>query len=181
MADTQCMKNLRRLTYAVHFVLACVVAFGLLQKTVSAQTPTKETSRGQLEGKLTAPLLAEGEPPPKNIDPRQDPLVSFRSAKLIFVRSSSLLVGKSVVEEKLQKRPEFKSLGLMITRDIDDADLVLELKHDLFTMYVYTAFDPKTSLVVASGKLSSLGGTVAGKVAKRFMKQLVKARAGLSQ
>jgi hypothetical protein len=32
-------------------------------------------------------------------------------------------------------------------------------------------------MVVASGKLSSLGGTVAGKVAKRFLKQVMQARA----
>jgi hypothetical protein len=43
-------------------------------------------------------------------------------------------------------------------------------------MYVYTAIDPRTSIVVATGKLSLVGGTVAGKVAKRFLKQIVKAR-----
>jgi hypothetical protein len=43
-------------------------------------------------------------------------------------------------------------------------------------MYVYTAIDARTSIIVASGKLSSLGGTVAGKVAKRFLKEMVRAR-----
>ena len=103
---------------------------------------------------------------------------SLRSAKRIFVYSTSLLVGQSVIESKLRNRPEFQTLGLMITRDANDADLILEVHHDLFTKYVFTAVDPSTNVVVASGKLSSLGGTVAGKVAKRFMKQLVKARTG---
>ena len=105
------------------------------------------------------------------------PVESLRSAKLIYVRSESVLVGQSVIESKLRKRPEFQQLGLMITRDLAGADLILEVKHDILTKYVFTAVDPRTNIVVASGKLSSLGGTVAGKVAERFMKQLMRARA----
>src|SRR4030095_10411402 len=84
-----------------------------------------------------------------------DPLASLRSAKLIYVKSSSLLVGNSVIEEKLQKRAEFSQMGLVITRDPDAADLILEVHHDVFTKYVYTAIDPKSNIVVAGGKLSS--------------------------
>lgn len=108
-------------------------------------------------------------------EPIRDPAKILRSAKIIYVKSSSILVGAEVVETKLRKRSEFKQLGLVVTRNEGEADLILELKHDLFTMYVYTAIDPRTSTVVASGKLSSLGGTVAGKVAKRFMKQMMQA------
>jgi hypothetical protein len=106
-----------------------------------------------------------------------DAVAALRSAKTIYVKSSSVLVGASVVETKLQKRPEFSQMGLVITRDEAAADLILELEHDVFTKYVYTAIDRKTNTVVASGKLSSLGGTVAGKVAKRFLKQMLQARA----
>ena len=105
-----------------------------------------------------------------------DPVASLRSAKLIYVKSSSVLVGASVVEEKLQKRREFSQMGLVITRDPEAADLILELHHDVFTKYVYTAVDARTRIVVAGGKLSSLGGTVAGKVAKRFLQEVMKAR-----
>jgi hypothetical protein len=106
-----------------------------------------------------------------------DPVASLRSAKLIYVKSSTILVGTSVIEEKLQKRPEFSQLGLIITRDPDAADLILEVDHDVFTKFVYTAVDARTKILVAGGKLSSLGGTVAGKVAKRFLKEVMKARA----
>jgi len=106
-----------------------------------------------------------------------DPLASLRGARLIYVDSSSLLVGHSVIEEKLQQRREFSQLGLAITRDANEADLILEVHHDLFTKYVYTAVDRRSKIIVASGKLSSLGGTVAGKVAKRFLKDVMKARA----
>lgn len=101
----------------------------------------------------------------------------LRSAKTIYVTSTSILVRPAVIESKLRKRSEFQRLGLLITRDPAEADLVLEVRHDLFTKYVFTAVDTRTNIVVASGKLSSLGGTVAGKVAKRFMKQVMKARA----
>jgi hypothetical protein len=120
---------------------------------------------------------ASAQAPEKGQAVPTDPIAALRSAKFIYVQSSSVLVGVSVIEEKLQKRAEFSQMGLVITRDINAADLILEVHHDLFTKYVYTAIDTKTSMVVASGKLSSLGGTVAGKVAKRFLKQVMKARA----
>ena len=96
-----------------------------------------------------------------------------RSVTKVFVRSKALLVRGAVVEEKLMKRPEFNQLNLAITRDESDADIILELRHDLLTKYVYSAVDTRTNSVVAGGKVSSLGGTVAGKVAKRFCKQLL--------
>lgn len=90
----------------------------------------------------------------------------------VFVRSKALLVKAPVVEDKLMKRPEFAQMGLVLTRDLMDADIVLELRHDILTKYVYSAVDAHTQIVLAGGKVSSLGGTVAGKVAKRFLKQL---------
>jgi len=173
------MRNLLKLIFLGQFAAACLLTFGLPSQSTSAQSPTKENARVQLEGKSEASADESG--PPVMSQTTQKPPTSLSSAKFIYVHSSSLLVGKSVVEEKLSKRPEFQRLGLMITRDISEADLVLELHHDLFTMYVYSAVDPHTNVVVASGKLSSLGGTVAGKVAKRFMKQMAKARSGLSE
>lgn len=114
------------------------------------------------------PTLAQSNPPP-------NPKAILRAAKRIYVTSSSLVVGEAVIESKLRKRKEFEQFGLVITRDAGNADLILEVRHDIFTKYVYTAIDPNTNIVVASGKLSSLGGTVAGKVAKRFMKEIAKA------
>ena len=60
------------------------------------------------------------------------------SSRRVLVRSKSLLVRGAVVEEKLLKNTEFKQLGLSITRDESDADIILELRHDLLTMYVFT-------------------------------------------
>jgi hypothetical protein len=151
----------------VFLATALLLMFGLYPKTTLAQAPPAD--QGILDSNA-APKMAR----PRVTSP--DPEAILRSAKIILVKSSSLLVNEAVIETKLRKRSEFKELGLVITREWYDADLVLELKHDLFTMYVYTVIDAHSSIVVASGKLSSLGGTVAGKVAKRFMKQMVNAR-----
>jgi len=94
----------------------------------------------------------------------------------VYVHSTSLLVGAAVVEEKLLNDSDFIRLGFAITRDPRDADLLLELRHDVLTKYVFTVIDAKTLTVIAGGKLSSLGGTVAGKVAQRFVKELSAAK-----
>src|SRR5215471_1275388 len=62
----------------------------------------------------------------------------------VFVRSKALLVKASVVEDKLMKRPEFAQMGLVLTRDPIDADIILELRHDVVTKYVYSAVDART-------------------------------------
>lgn len=97
---------------------------------------------------------------------------SAMTPRKVFVRSKALLVRAAVVEDKLMKRNEFTQMGLVLTRNEADADIILELRHDVLTKYVYSAVDTKTQTVIAGGKVSSLGGTVAGKVAKRFLKQL---------
>ena len=96
------------------------------------------------------------------------------STRRVFVRSKSLLVRAAVVEDKLLKRPEFAQLGFVITREESDADLIFELRHDLLTKYVFSVVDAKTQTLLASGKVSSLGGTVAGKVAKRFVRDMAR-------
>jgi hypothetical protein len=138
---------------------------------ISGVSQTQNKSQlSELTGKALPVVTNTNTPQPTK------PSNALREGKLIYVKSSSLLVGDSVVEEKLLARREFQAMGLMITRDPTQADIVLELHHDIFTKYVYSAIDSRTSLVIAGGKLSSLGGTVAGKVAERFLKQLMRAR-----
>lgn len=160
-------------------MLITVLSF-VWSSTGQGQSIGKEMDQQPLVGKTVAISRAtpEVQETPVIVPQISDPATSLRTAKFIFVRSTSLLVGTAVVEEKLRKRQEFQQLGLLVTRDVRTADLILEVRHDLFTMYVYTAIDPRTRVVVASGKLSSLGGTVAAKVAERFMKQLIVARRG---
>jgi len=175
------------------FQLALIGLLCMMSGTVAGQTRPRSTvgkpaaepiasEVNQVASPVVASPVSSPSATPVDLSARPtrpaNPIASIKNAKLIFVRSHSLLVGQSVIETKLRNRKEFQQLGLMITRDEAAADLILEVKHDVFTKYVFTAIDPSTNVVVASGKLSSLGGTVAGKVAERFMKQIVKARTG---
>ncbi len=150
----------------VAFVAICSDA-GLAQDTVSKSLPQPSDTAATRQRRTSSES--------------EDAVIVFstkpevpRAGRRVFVRSNSLLVRGAVVEDKLLKRPEFQQLGFVITRELSDADLVLELRHDLFTMYVFTVVDAKTETVLASGKLSSLGGTVADKVAKRFVKEMMR-------
>lgn len=118
---------------------------------------------------ITTATIAQAQSTTPNESAQRARIVNGRR---VFVRSTALLVRAAVVEDKLLKNSEFKQLGFVITRDPRDADLVLELRHDLLTMYVFTVTETRTLTVIAGGKLSSLGGTVAGKVAKRFVKEM---------
>jgi hypothetical protein len=150
-------------------MIASVLLICMLAGSAKSQTQSKDLESQALGGKTISIVAAKG-------TALASPVESLKNAKMIYVTSSSLFVGRSVIEDKLKKRKEFDRLGLSITRDADAADLVVHVEHDLFSMYTYTVLDPHSQILVATGKLSSLGGTVAGKVAKRFMKQMVEAR-----
>jgi hypothetical protein len=162
------------------FLVTLFALVSVFSTTAAGQLPDQEQGaepivvRPRLAEKavVVVPEVKQGPTPAVYADTN----AALRSAKMIYVKSTSLLVGVPVIEAKLQKRSEFSQLCLVITRDVEEADLILVVEHDVFTKYTYTAIHKETEIVVASGKLSSLGGTVAGKVAKRFLKQVVKAR-----
>ena len=99
-----------------------------------------------------------------------------RSVRYIYVRSLSALVTTEDIENKLRRHPDFQRLGMVVTRQEMDADLILEVRRSVLTKFVFSAIEPRRLILVASGKLSSLGGTVDDKVATRFMKQIVMLR-----
>jgi hypothetical protein len=146
-----------RLVLAAAIIVVC--AGGIFAQTSIVTTAPPAGDTGTRPRRFTTEELSVKRP-------------AMRTERRVFVRSKSLLVRAAVVEDKLLKRPEFRQLGFVLTRDESDADLILDLRHDLFTMYVFIVVDAKTSIVVMGGKLSSLGGTVAGKVAKRFVKEM---------
>jgi len=156
-----------RLLAIVTFIAICSDA-GLAQDTVSKSLPQQSDTTATRQRRT----FSESDDTVIIFDAKQE--VPRKAGRRVFVRSASLLVRGAVVEDKLLKRPEFQQLGFLITRELSEADLILELRHDLFTMYVFTVVDAKAGLVLASGKLSSLGGTVADKVAKRFVKEMMK-------
>jgi hypothetical protein len=111
-----------------------------------------------------------------NAAPVTDPATILRNAKIIYIRKKTIYIEAPELENELLKRPEFQRWGLAITRNEVDADLIIEVGHKIFTRFVYTVIDPRTNIVVASGKLSSLGGTLSTKIAKRVIEQMQRVR-----
>src|ERR1051326_9162861 len=89
---------------------------------------------------LIVPIIANAQDQSSNETKQRERIVTTRR---VLVRSTSLLVRAAVVEDKLLKNSQFKQMGFAITRDPRDADFVIELRHDLFTMYVFTVVDAK--------------------------------------
>ena len=138
---------------------------------VAQETPNEPLLQVQpySESGLRRARLAESIKSPEDV---------ARSVRYVYVRSLSALVTAEDIENKLRRHPDFQRLGMMVTRQEMDADLILEVRRSILTKFVFTAVDPKTLILIASGKLSSLGGTVDEKVANRFMKQIIALRAG---
>ena len=108
---------------------------------------------------------------------QEDPAAILAAARLLYVRSRTGLVKSEVIESELQKRSELQQAGLLLTRDPNAADLRMEVRRSNFTTeYPYVVINTKTQIVVASGKVNSLFGTAAAKIAKGFAKQVKQAR-----
>ncbi len=95
------------------------------------------------------------------------------SAKTIFIRTKSVYFKPATLENALLKRAEFQQWGLAISREKEDADLIIEVDRKLFTTsFVYSVIDPRNKRVVASGRVNSIGGTVEGKISDSFIKRM---------
>lgn len=113
---------------------------------------------------------------------KYDPNAILRSAKTVLVRSKSAFFKSSALENKLTNNAEFRNWGMVVTKDLLDADLIIEIGRKAFTTsFIYNVIDPKTNRVVASGKVNSIGGTVEDKISNSFIKKLRSARAASVQ
>jgi hypothetical protein len=107
-----------------------------------------------------------------------DPLTIMRSARTIFVRSMTVYLEAEQLESELGKRPEFKSLELVLVKDEQMADIKLEINRAEFSFnYAFTATNPSTSMVIAGGKVTAWNGSFAApRIAKDFLKQVLASR-----
>lgn len=98
-------------------------------------------------------------------------------SKTIFVESRSEFVKNAEVENALRSQPEFKQWKLEIVSRRELADLVVEIHRTPFTTnFPFRVIDSVSLRVVMSGEVSSLFGTVSGRVARSMMKQMRKYR-----
>ncbi|HVF57521.1 MAG TPA: hypothetical protein VM934_15305 [Pyrinomonadaceae bacterium] len=104
-----------------------------------------------------------------------DPAAVMRAARVIIVHSKSAFVNETEVEDSLRKRKEFRAWGLALTRNDAEADLVIEINRKALTRrFTFTVLDPRTMLVVTSGKTRSVlfGKKIPNKIAEKFMNRL---------
>lgn len=131
---------------------------------------------------ILSPLTSVGNPQSASNDPQTEathasPNEVLRSAQTIFIRSNSVYFKASTLENSLLQQEEFQQWGIAITRDENDADLIIEVGRKVFTTsFIYSVIDPKHKRVVASGRVNSIGGTVEGKISGSFMKKMRAAR-----
>lgn len=156
--------------------LAGAFAFVLLVSTAAAGQGFKGARANTIEATAHAVRLSSQQTSESSAARAIDPVTILRQAKLIYVRKKTVYIEATELEHELRKRAEFQRWGLAITRNEADADLILEVNRKVFTRFVYSVIDPRTNTVVASGKLSSLGGTLSTKIAKRFIEQMQRVR-----
>jgi mono/diheme cytochrome c family protein len=103
----------------------------------------------------------------------------LRSARTVFFRSESVYLRPELVENALRGRAEFQSLDIVIVKDRNAADLVIDLNRPLFTFdYTWSVMHRQTSALVASGKVTAFNGAgAAPKIAKELIKQMQSSRA----
>ncbi|HYP54248.1 MAG TPA: hypothetical protein VEQ42_11940 [Pyrinomonadaceae bacterium] len=130
------------------------------------------------------PSREQGEPPsplpqtPARIFGDADPATILRNARAVYIRTKSVYFKSSELENELRRHPEFHQMSLVVTRDEANADLVVEVGRKVFTTrFVYTVIDPRSQLVLMSGKVSSVGGTAADKIAGEFVRKILALRA----
>ncbi len=95
----------------------------------------------------------------------------LRTARSVYVRSNTVFVKAPEVEDSLRKRKEFRAWGMMVTRNLADADLVIEIERKSLTRrFTFTVLDARSMTVLTSGKTRSVlfGKKIHNKVAEKF-------------
>ncbi len=123
-------------------------------------------------GKGNALELPQAIRPPTSIDiVNAEPKDLLRNAKIFYISSDSVLISEKMMENALMKMPEFANWKLAIIKDHKNADILINVEHQLFTFdYRYTMTDRKTSIVLASGKVTVWDGKIAS---RKFAEKIV--------
>lgn len=150
------------------FLLSAVFAASVLITSASAQT----MSARAMEAVQISAVSADNED-----ESARNSAAILGNARTIYIWSRTVFVKQEVIESALLKRDDYRQSRLLITKDKDAADLILTVRRANFTTeYPYDVVDQRTRLVVAGGKVNSLFGTAAGKIAGGFMKQIKRAQ-----
>ena len=151
--------------------LAKVIAFaGYMALGLMALATTSFAQSGNLQQASSNNSQAN----PQDVQqPTNDPKALLASARTIYVNSQSAFVKNKAMISALNDHKELREYGLAVTDSASTADLMLSIDRAPFTIeYSFTVIHLRTRIIVASGHVNSLFGTVPGKVASSFAKQL---------
>ncbi|MGJ5818668.1 hypothetical protein [Paludibaculum fermentans] len=102
-----------------------------------------------------------------------NPVSPWCRAKTIFICSRSGYMREAELERAILQKPEFVKTGLVITRDMNSADLVLEVRRKAFTsQFTLSVIDRRAQLLIGSDRSNSIGGHIEPKLANDFIKML---------
>ena len=108
--------------------------------------------------------------------PETNPVRIVRAARTVYVRETKHLE-KKYLEYKLQKYNELRDWDLSLVADERAADLVISVDKTLMN-YIFTVTDPRTSVIVTSGKCVAVNGQVAAEyLGREIIKKLRDVRA----
>ncbi len=134
---------------------------------------TQLATYGQQPVKLERIMTTQNTPETATRTPKE----MLATAKSIHILSYSNYAPSQAIIAALQKSENFQALDIVITEAPKNADLIFEIDRAPFTTrYAFTVKDRQTSIIVASGHVTSLFGTVPGKVTSSLVKQIKAAR-----
>jgi hypothetical protein len=103
--------------------------------------------------------------------------VTLAMARSIYIASHTDFVKQAEIEKALLQRQEFDGLGLILTRDANNADVIVEVKRVPFRAHFpYSVFDRRTKVVLAAGEVGSIGGSAHDRLAAELVMRMKAAR-----
>lgn len=155
-------------------LISCGVVFSLVGLCGGGSSPPikRQPERPESAQKQTKPpksLKDHPEPPALQNEDR----VALTTFKSLCILSKSEYFTPTTLEAALFKNKEFVAWGISVTRNPQEADVVIEVSRKIFTTkFVYSIVEVRTRHVLGSGMVNSIGGTVEGKIADNFVKFL---------
>lgn len=120
-------------------------------------------------------------PPSASAVLKTDPAEIMRTAKIVYVSSGTSFFEAVQLQNELRKQADFVSWQMAIVDDWEGrklADIEIEVDRPLFTYtFTYKLTDRRTSVVLATGKVTAWDGNAAApKLAKRIVEAIKKVR-----
>lgn len=152
----------------LNFAVPMASVAGLAEATASTMLGSGEHLR------LPAPKT----PPSSAAIANTDAGERMRAMKAIHIRSNTTFFEPEQLQNELQKRPEFAAWKILLVADERVADALIVIDRPLFTfIHTFSLTDRKTSIVLASGKLTAWDGNAAApRLAKEIIKRIKAAR-----